>query len=31
MKLTEVFTKPKGKIKWKTKGAKKWNGEFSVW
>ena len=30
MKLTEVFTKPKGKIKWKTKSAKKWNGEFSV-
>tara|TARA_Y100000034_G_scaffold1609_1_gene2029 strand:- start:2961 stop:3434 length:474 start_codon:yes stop_codon:yes gene_type:complete len=30
MKLTEVFTKPKGKIKWKTKTAKEWNGEFSV-
>ena len=30
MKLTEVFTKPKGKIKWKTKTAKKWNAEFSV-
>ena len=30
MKLTEVFAKPKGKIKWKTKTAKKWNGEFSV-
>ena len=30
MKLTEVFTKPKGKLKWKTKTAKKWNAEFSV-
>ena len=30
MKLREVFAKPKGKIKWKTKGAKKWNGEFSI-
>ena len=30
MKLTEVFTKPKGKIKWKTKGAKKWVGYFDV-
>ena len=30
MKLREVFTKPKGKIKWKTNSAKKWNGEFSV-
>ena len=30
MKLREVFTKPKGKIKWKTKTAKNWNAEFSV-
>ena len=30
MKLTEVFAKPKGKIKWKTKTARKWNGEFSI-
>lgn len=30
MKLTEVFTNPKGKIKWKTKTAKEWKGEFSV-
>ena len=30
MKLTEVFTKPKGKIKWKTKSATNWTGEFSV-
>ena len=30
MKLREVFAKPKGKIKWKTKTAKKWNGEFSI-
>ena len=30
MKLREVFAKPKGKIKWKTNSAKKWNGEFSV-
>jgi len=30
MKLTEIFAKPKGKIEWKTKSAKKWNGEFSV-
>ena len=30
MKLREVFTKPKGKIKWKTKSAKKWVGYFDV-
>ena len=30
MKLTEVFTKPKGKLKWKTKSAKKWVGYFGV-
>ena len=30
MKLTEVFTKPKGKIKWKTKSATNWTGVFSV-
>ena len=30
MKLTEVFTKPKGKIKWKRKSATKWDGVFSV-
>jgi hypothetical protein len=30
MKLAEVFTKPKGKIKWKRKSATKWDGVFSV-
>ena len=30
MKLREVFTKPKGKIKWTTKTAKKWVGNYSV-
>ena len=30
MKLREVFTKPKGKIKWTTKTAKKWVGDYSV-
>ena len=30
MKLREVFTKPKGKIKWATKTAKKWVGDYSV-
>ena len=30
MKLAEVFTKPKGKIKWKTKSATRWDGVFSV-
>ena len=30
MKLTEVFTKPKGKIKWNRKSAFKWDGVFSV-
>ena len=30
MKLTEVFTKPKGKIKWNRKSATKWDGVFSV-
>ena len=30
MKLTEVFTKPKGKIKWKRKSATRWDGVFSV-
>jgi len=30
MKLTEVFTKPKGKINWKRKSAAGWSGVFSV-
>lgn len=30
MKLAEVFTKPKGKIKWKRKSATRWDGVFSV-
>jgi len=30
MKLAEVFTKPKGKIKWKRKNTFKWDGVFSV-
>ena len=30
MKLREVFTKPKGKIKWTIKTAKKWVGDYSV-
>ena len=30
MKLTEVFTKPKGKIKWTSKSSTKWEGTFAV-
>ena len=30
MKLAEVFTKPKGKFKWKRKSAAEWAGVFSV-
>ena len=30
MKLTEVFTKPKGKIKWASKSSTKWEGTFAV-
>ena len=30
MKLIEVFTKPKGKIKWSFKSSTKWEGTFAV-
>jgi len=30
MKLTEVFTKPKGKIKWDERTSTRWVGEFAV-
>ena len=30
MKLTEVFAKPKGKIKWTSKSSTKWEGTFTV-
>ena len=30
MKLTEVFAKPKGKVKWTSKSSTKWEGTFAV-
>ena len=30
MKLTEVFTKPKGKIKWAKQTSMMWRGSFEV-
>ena len=30
MKLIEVFTKPKGKIKWSKRTSKAWAGDFEV-
>ena len=30
MKLTEVFAKPKGKVKWTSKSSTKWEGTFTV-